>query len=169
MSADVPDWVHLTDDEELVWTGHPSLRPVAPILAFGVLLILVGIGLTSIAPPAFWYAPLVLVPVGLVIVVRWYLLRWAVKYAITSEEVYKKTGILSRDVTQLRLDRVQNTSFSQSLVERLLSYGDIRVDTAGSGATELVFEDINRPDEVNGIITRQLDEIGGGTGGRGGS
>lgn len=169
MASDVPEWVHLTDDEELLWVGHPSLRPVAPFLAFGVLLILVGLALTSVAPPGLWFVPLVLVPVGLVIVARWYLVRWAVKYAITSEEVYKKTGIISRDVTQLRLDRVQNTNFSQSLTERLFSYGDIRIDTAGTGDTELVFEDIDRPEKVNGIITRQLDEagVGGGTGSRG--
>ena len=168
MAPDAPEWIHLTDDEQLLWTGHPSLRPVAPFLVFGVLLILAGIALTTVAPPDLWFVPLVSVPVGLAIVARWYLARWAIKYAITSEEVYKKTGIISRDVTQLRLDRVQNTNFSQSLAERLLSYGDIRIDTAGTGATELVFEDIHRPEEVNGILTRQLDEVGvgGGMGGR---
>ncbi|PSP62915.1 hypothetical protein BRC77_08560 [Halobacteriales archaeon QH_8_64_26] len=170
MATDVPEWVHLTDEEDLLWSGHPSLRPVVPALAVGLGLIVAGFLLALLAspvpflPPSLWFVPLVLVPVGLLIVARWYLPRWAVRYTITSEEVYRKTGILSRDVTQLRLDRVQNTQLSQSFVERLLSYGDIRIDTAGTGGTELVFEGIDRPQEVNAILTEQLDEVGVGGG-----
>ncbi|PSP72944.1 hypothetical protein BRC86_10740 [Halobacteriales archaeon QS_3_64_16] len=170
MASDVPEWVHLTDEEELLWSAHPSLRPVAPLLALGLGLIVAGFLLALLASPvpflpsSLWFVPLALVPLGLVIIARWYLPRWAIGYAITSEEVYQKTGILSRDITQLRLDRVQNTKFSQSLVERLLSYGDVRIDTAGTGDTELVFVAVDHPEEVNRILTEQLDEVGVGEG-----
>jgi membrane protein YdbS with pleckstrin-like domain len=162
MASSVPDWVYLTDDEELLWVGHPSFRPIIPALVFGAGLVVLGLALTAIITDPIGYAPLVLTVIGVGVALRAYLERWAVRYAITTEEAYKKTGIVSRDVTQLRLDRVQNTNFSQSLLERALSYGDIRLDTAGTGGTELVFEDIDRPAEVIGIVNRRLSSIGAG-------
>lgn len=52
-------------------------------------------------------------------------------YVITDEEIYVKRGLISRDVTQVRLDRVQNTAYKQSVLERVLSFADVQVFTAG--------------------------------------
>lgn len=159
MAEDAPEWVHLTDDEKVLWSGHPSIRPVAPYIAFGLGLCVAGVALFAVVDPPTELFALALVPIGLWIAVRRYLERWAVQYVITSEEVYRKTGIVSRDVTQLRLDRVQNTGLSQSFLQRVFSYGDIRIDTAGTGDTELVFYDVANPDTINRILTQQLDRI----------
>lgn len=156
---DVPDWVTLTDGEEVVWSGRPSIYPIVSSLLAGALLVVGGFVLYNLLPAdlAFRWVAYLLVPVGLLLMAVAYVRHTATRYVVTSNEVYKKTGLFSRDVTSLRLDRVQNTSFTQSLGQRLLSYGDVNVDTAGSGGTEIVFEDVSDPQEVSSLLTRQLD------------
>ena len=99
------------------------------------------------------------VAIGISFITRAYLSHWSVYYILTTEEVYKKTGLLSRSVINIRLDRIQNTSFTQSFIERIMKYGTIEIDTAGTGGTELVLYAVPKPEEVNGQLTEQLDAI----------
>jgi uncharacterized membrane protein YdbT with pleckstrin-like domain len=77
---------------------------------------------------------------------------------ITSEEICVKHGLVSRDVTQIRIDRVQNTAYSQSVLERLCSFGDVEIYTAGSGTEDLVFRNVSRPERVKSVLTGLLSE-----------
>ena len=155
----LPEWVTLTDSEEIVWSGSPSLYPIASSLVVGVLLIVGGVLLRVLLPADFPFrrAAYLLVPLGMGLILVAYARHSSTHYVVTSNEVYKKTGLLSRNVTTLRLDRIQNTSFSQSLVQRVLSYGDVHIDTAGSGGTEITFESVSDPQDVSNLLTRQLD------------
>ncbi len=153
-------WLHLTPDEEVLWRGHQSAYRVVPVVAVGILLILLGAGLAGqdFLDPARWLA-LVLVPIGFAVAIPPFL-RWRSEwYVLTTEEVYHKNGILSQNVTQVRLDRVQNTACSQSLVERIFDYGDVTIHTAGTGTIDLVFENVSNPQDVNSLLTQQLDRV----------
>lgn len=156
----VPEWVTLGENEQVVWSGTPSLLLATGSLVGGFLVIVVGIALYGfLLPPDFefeWVAWL-LIPLGMALMAYAYLRHQSTRYVITTNEVYRKTGLFSREVTTLRLDRIQNTSFEQSLLERVLSYGDVNVDTAGSGGTEITFRAVSNPQEVSKLLTEQLD------------
>ncbi|WP_227357626.1 PH domain-containing protein [Haladaptatus salinisoli] len=155
-----PSWLHLTPDEEILWAGHRSVYYVLPAVTVGSLLILIGAGVTGsgILGGLGWIA-LLLVPIGFAVAVPPFL-RWRSEwYVLTTEEVYHKTGVFGQDVTQVRLDRIQNTTYSQSLVERVFNYGDVTIHTAGTGSVNLVFENIADPQRVNGLLTDQLDRV----------
>ncbi|MWG34058.1 PH domain-containing protein [Halomarina oriensis] len=156
----VPEWVTLGEGEEVVWSGTPSLLVAVRSLLVGALLVVAGIVVYGfLLTPEFefrWVAWL-LIPLGMLVVAVAYVHHRSTRYVITTNEVYRKEGLLSRQVTSLRLDRIQNTSFEQSLLERLLSFGDVRVDTAGTGGTEITFEAVSDPQEVSGLLTEQLD------------
>lgn len=155
--VEAPSWVTLTDDETLLWSSNPSLHELTSAFVFGLVLVLVGASLAALLPSFNWLG---VVPV-LAGVLTWlvaYARHRSVRYVITSEEVYRKEGLFSRQVTNLRLDRVQNTSFDQTFVERVLGYGDVRVDTAGSGTTEIILDGVPDPGYVAGLITEQLDD-----------
>lgn len=159
MSDRVPDWVTLTDGEEVVWTGGPTLLAAAGPIVGGALLVLAGLaGAGALTEPLRWLA-LAVAAVGLVVVAATYVRVQSTRYVLTSEEVYRKTGILSRRVTNLRLERIQDTSFSQSLLQRIFSYGDVHISTAGSTGAELRIEDVSDPQHVSAVITRQLDAL----------
>ncbi|MFC6837659.1 PH domain-containing protein [Halomarina ordinaria] len=156
-AREVPDWVTLGADESVVWSGHPSFYPVAMSLVVGAVLFVLGPISTVFLPDPWRLVGVVLVVAGLALIGWTYLSHRSTQYVITSNEVYKKTGLVSRQVTSLRMGRIQNTTFTQSFPQRLLSYGDVHIDTAGSGATEIVFESVTDPQRVSRLLTEQLD------------
>lgn len=152
-----PDWVELTEGEDVVWTGHPSWYVKTGSVVVALLLGAAGIAiLTLLSFPLAW-AGVALLLVGALIVLVGYARLRSVQYVITDEEVYLKTGVLSRKVTNVRFDRIQNTGFEQTLLQRLLSYGTVRVDSAGGGGTEIVLRSVPNPEHVNGLLTERLD------------
>lgn len=153
-----PSWLHLTPNEEVLWAGHRSVYRVLPVVTVGILLVLLGAGVTGsgVLGGVGWLG-LILIPVGFAIAIPPFL-RWRSEwYVLTTEEIYHKTGVFGQDVTQVRLDRIQDTACSQSLTERVFDYGDVAIHTAGSGTLDLVFENVVDPQQVNGLLTEQLD------------
>lgn len=157
----VPEWVTLGEDERVVWSGTPTLFLSAGSLLGGLLVAVAGVLLYAFVPAdvEFRWVALLLIPAGLALMAYAYVRHQSTRYVVTTNEVYRKEGLLSREVTSLRLDRVQNTSYEQSALERLLSYGDVRVDTAGTGGTEITFESVSNPQEISGLLTEQLDRV----------
>ncbi|WP_435078267.1 PH domain-containing protein [Halococcus sp. AFM35] len=155
---DVADWVTLTDGEEVLWQGHPSLRLITPSVVVGLVLALGGLALTVVLtdPPVRWL-PLLGVPLGIAVVAWAYVSVVSTRYVLTTEEVYRKNGIINQSVAQIRLDRVQNTTFSQSLTQRLFAYGDITIYTAGSDTMDITLADVPNPQQVNRHLTEALD------------
>lgn len=173
MRESIPEWVTLSDGEEIVWYGGPSVSRLAQDIVGAFVLAVVGVALVIAAPSGAFGAEfadvpylsramtlvgLALLAIGIALGMLIYLRYSAVGYVVTSEELYVKRGLVSRDVTTVRLERIQDTGFTQSTFERVLGYGDVTVATAGSGGVELRFEDVDDPAGVNNLISRQVDE-----------
>ena len=161
MSRSTPDWLHLTDDEQVVWESRPHPITMGSRLPLALVLVLVGFGLAGwgvteggVGFPALLGVGLALVGLGVALVQ--YVVWTHTRYVITSEELYKKRGIVSRDVTQFRIDRVQNTSLQQDVIGRVLGYGDLTIYTAGSGEPELTFERTPSPERASSALNEQL-------------
>lgn len=161
------DWLHLSDGEEVRWTGRPSRYTIAVALVAGVALAVAGLALAiwvrtwagATGNPAWLaYLPLLLSVAGLCWTTVTYLDWLRLLYVVTSEEIYVKRGFVSRDVTQVRLDRVQNTAFEQSILQRLLGYGDVRVYTAGTNTEDVLLESVPNPERVAAELTELLSD-----------
>lgn len=136
MSEADHSWLRLEDDEEVVWSGQPRLLGHAGTLLAGVVLTpVLGVGLALIA----WT----------------YLRVQHTTYAITTDRVVRKTGILSRTVTDLGHGKIQDTSYHQSLVGRYYDFGTVDVSTAGGSDVELRFSHVSDPLAVQ----ERLDEV----------
>lgn len=164
--TDVPDWVTMADGEQVIWQSKPSLIPAVASLVGEVILIGLGVAVLitgdiaslvglafdpgiSVLSLSFW----TLVGLGLVswggLGILSTGLQWAGKhYVVTTEEIYKKSGLISRSVKNTRLSDVQNTTFSQSVLGRLGSYGTVEVYTAGTAGREIGLENAPNPDSV---------------------
>src|SRR5207248_3188485 len=58
-------------------------------------------------------------------------LRWANrKYIVTNWRVIQIAGVFNKDVTDSSLEKVNDVKLEQSLLGRLLDYGDIEILTA---------------------------------------
>lgn len=155
------DWLHVRNSEEIQWMDRPSIYPTAAVLVItGVLSViciiisyLIGAGTFGLGiPPVFS-----LVPFGVIIIMltgaAWKLYNWKnTYYVLTTQEIYKKQGIISRNVTQIGHSQIQNTKFNQSILERLLSFSDISIYTAGTDMTEMVLQNVPNPSFVHDKI-----------------
>ena len=90
----------------------------------------------------------VLVVLALTLVVG-FLKRWATTYTITNRRLNIKRGIISREVQETRLERVQNVNTSQSVYQRVMRIGDVDFDTAASGGDyDFIFYGVADPADV---------------------
>lgn len=139
MSADPPafDWLTLEDDEELLWSSRPHRSSLVPASVVGI--------------------PLSLLLVGIPIVVGAYLTHRNTHYVVTDQGLYRKTGVLSRDVQKIGFEKVQNTSYSQSAVGSYFGYGNVDVSTAGSSGVEMRFQSVPDPDAVQRLINQRVN------------
>jgi|AntRauTorcE11898_2_1112593.scaffolds.fasta_scaffold19268_2 uncharacterized membrane protein YdbT with pleckstrin-like domain len=155
------DWLTLAEDETVEWTGRPSLFTIGPQLfgavivgslgAFGVAVL--GSALPRPLPAVVHFLPLLAaLSIFAVVLLRWY----RVEYVITSEAVYIKRGFLSRTVDQIRIGRIQNTTLSQSLRERLLGYGSVIAYTAGTDTMDIALQSVPNPARVNQTLSLQI-------------
>ncbi len=85
------------------------------------------------------------VVVFLVLVVVGQVRRIQTTYSITNQRLTIQTGILSRDLHQTRLERIQNVNSSQSLFERLLRVGTVDVRHRRRVAVRLLLPGRGRP------------------------
>lgn len=161
-SVENADWIHLSDEEEVLWTGRPSLHTILVAVVGGLLIAIAGVVFTVLLsravesrnlPALVGYLPLLLTVAGIAWAAIAYLNWVRLLYVITSSEIYVKYGLVSRDVTQIRLGRIQNTTFEQSILQRLLGYGDVRIYTAGSGTEDLLFDDVPDPETVTQLLS----------------
>jgi uncharacterized membrane protein YdbT with pleckstrin-like domain len=102
----------------------------------------------------------VLVVAVIAIVLAGHVKRSATDYVVTTQRLYIRRGILSKRVQQTRIDRVQNVSTEQSIVERILRVGTVDFDTAGTDDSEFRFVGISDPDAVVSAVDRAQREPG---------
>jgi len=131
------EWLTLDDGEEVLWASTPHKSSLVPALAIGI--------------------PLSFVLVGIPIIASAYLSFTNTNYVVTTRGLYRKRGILSRDVKQIGFDKVQNISYSQSAVGSSLGYGTVEISTAGSSGVELRFRSIPTPAEIQELISREIE------------
>jgi uncharacterized membrane protein YdbT with pleckstrin-like domain len=153
--------------EEIFFHGHPSWRSLALFHATGLVAALVTGVLAGIASRIadnsvqVGWVVIAVVIVFVVIVVVGQIRRLRTTYSITDQRLTIQTGILSRDVHQTRLERIQNVNSSQSLFERLLRIGTVDFDTAGESQFDFSFRGVSGPRGIVRTVDRALHELRG--------
>lgn len=152
---------HLTPDETLIVDIRPhwvSLVPAgAKALATVILWTLASsklggwvgtvAGYVTGAAAAFFTAAFV------VRVTKW----WFTHFAVTSERIIVRSGVVARKGIEIPLDRVNTVFFEQSALERLLRAGDIAVESASEQGRQTFF-DIKNPQLVQQTIYRAREQ-----------
>jgi uncharacterized membrane protein YdbT with pleckstrin-like domain len=151
--------------EEIFFHGHPSWRSLAAFYTKGLVAALLAGVIAGVATriaakhvQVGWVIAAVVV-VFLVLVLIGQIRRIQTTYSITNQRLTIQTGILSRDVHQTRLERIQNVNSSQSLFERLLRIGTVDFDTAGGGDYDFAFRGVADPNRVGQAVDRAIREI----------
>ena len=86
----------------------------------------------------------VLVVIALTVLIG-FVKRVATTYTITNRRLNIKRGIVSREIQETRLERVQNVNYRQSVYQRLMQIGDVDFDTAATDDYNFVFAGVADP------------------------
>jgi uncharacterized membrane protein YdbT with pleckstrin-like domain len=156
-----PDKV-LTDGEEVVAALHPhALSVVWPVVRL-LLVIAAASFVMAMIPAGSDQGVLRLVLLGvavlliLVTVVR-PLMRWrTTHYVITTHRLLYRTGVLTRSGRDIALSRITDVSFSQTLWERIIRSGTLRITSAGEGAT--VLYRVPDSERVQTLLNHMIEE-----------
>jgi membrane protein YdbS with pleckstrin-like domain len=157
----------LGQDEDVLAEFRPHWRVLLPALAWAMLLAAGGgVALAALDEPwdlvALGVAPVLWLLVAARAVLRW----WFTSYVLTTERIIVRRGMVARSGTEIPLENIVNVLFAQRVLERLLGYGDVIVESAGSqGQSRLV--DVPDPQGFQSEIyrareLRSLHFAGGG-------
>jgi uncharacterized membrane protein YdbT with pleckstrin-like domain len=150
----------LTEGEEIVTTFRPHWKLL--FMPFVWLVAgLVALGLIFTVVPGSATVDLVLtvaVLIGLLFLVVKPLVDWFfTRYALTTERLISRRGVIARSGIEIPLENINNVNFSQTLFERLLAAGDLLIESAGETGQSR-FSNIPRPDEFQSELYRVREE-----------
>jgi membrane protein YdbS with pleckstrin-like domain len=158
----VPISRRLLDDGEEVLV---DLRPHWLFLFGPLVCTLVAVAAAVTVAVAFPKAPLAvawLLAAAVALPALWLafrLARWfATSLVVTSERLVLRTGVMTRDLVQIRLARIAEVHARQGLLQRLLGTGRLVVEVY-DGARPLFIDDVRRPRALQRVINRRLDEL----------
>lgn len=151
----------LGEDESVVLDTHPHWKLlVLPTLELLVVLTVAGFMLAVVEPSWGKWA---VVGVGLLLVLVLFgvpFLRWRTTHIIiTTKRVVTRVGILTRTGRDVPLTRVNDVSFSETLLERVLRCGTLTVESAGERG-QVVLNDVPRVAEVQRTLYELTERAG---------
>ena len=143
-----PMALNLSPGEQVIFQGHPSWRAILGFYLKGILVAAIVGVISSLfqASTATVYL-IVLVIVALTVLIG-FVKRVATTYTITDRRLNIKRGIVSREVQETRLERVQNVNYKQSVYQRMMQIGDVDFDTAAGDDYNFIFSGVASPQDV---------------------
>jgi uncharacterized membrane protein YdbT with pleckstrin-like domain len=152
--------------EQVFFHGHPSWRGILSFYFRGLLLaILAGViaGVVTAIAGSSVNIPIVAAAVVVVfafVLVAGFIKRFFTKYTITNRRLTIETGILSKEMHQTRLERVQNVNTTQTVMDRILRVGRVDFDTAAESGFNFAFIAVASPHQIVKVVDQAIHEFG---------
>jgi uncharacterized membrane protein YdbT with pleckstrin-like domain len=148
-----PMSLNLHPDEQVIFEGHPSWRAILGFYLKGVLVAVILGVIAKLASGDGTAFLVILVVLALTLLIG-FVKRVATTYTITNRRLNIKRGIVSKEVQETRLERVQNVNYRQSVYQRLMQIGDVDFDTAATDDYNFVFAGVADPGDVVQSVDR---------------
>lgn len=144
----------LADHERLILDLRPHwIALVAPVLVAVLILVAEILLFALFDPPAVvrWIAIVGGVVLAVAFPLRW-LLAWLTShFVVTTDRVIHRSGWLAKRAMEIPLERINDVRFEQSVLERIVGAGDLRIESGGEFGQNH-FTDIRRPEDVQKLI-----------------
>jgi uncharacterized membrane protein YdbT with pleckstrin-like domain len=146
---------YLNEGEEIILDLRPHwfylVGPGAALVAALVLALLVRDRSEWLLFPVLALA---------VVALLWFLGRYArwvtTNFVLTSDRLIYRSGVVSRQGREIPLERLNDVSFHQSLLQRLLGAGDLLVESGGERGQEQ-FGSFAHPQDTQNEIHRAIE------------
>ena len=81
--------------------------------------------------------------------------RWTTEYAVTDKKVLAKKGLISRNVDELRISKVEGCDVLQGIQGRVMGYGTLIF--SGTGSQKVMFEMVPDPLSIKKQVDRSIN------------
>jgi len=155
----------LADHEELIFEKRPHWIALVPAVLWTVVL-LIALLLGYRALDAIFdnnsttpKSVLALVVTGLwvffalVAYMRW---RFTL-FVLTTDRLITRSGVIAKHSKEIPLERINDVTFTQSVVERMLGAGDLLLDSSGDLGPARITA-VQKPEEVQLIIYKETEK-----------
>ncbi|MBD3318889.1 PH domain-containing protein [Candidatus Woesearchaeota archaeon] len=153
-------------------TWHVLKNAIFIVLLSGIITSLAGFFIAA-SKPDWLVAFLIFMAVSTVLII---LLNWMLRtiiykkeeYIIDDDRVYHRSGSLFSDqTTELNIRNITHVTMLVPYIEhRLFKTGTISIQSAGSGAAEVVLESVNKPDTLYEAVQTAMRKKGFGLKGK---
>lgn len=130
---------HLQKDERIELSGSPVWAGYWIVFLLALLLI--------------WTFIFPILLIGFVV-----LHKKSSKYVVTDKRVAARVGIISENFKSSTFKHITSLKVRQGLIGRIFNYGDLIIDTAGSGTdVEFRWGHIQNPIKVKNLIEQHIE------------
>jgi membrane protein YdbS with pleckstrin-like domain len=151
------------DDEQVVLVLHPHWKTLVRPVLVAVILVIAALVVEVVIPSGKYAAVgrLAVAVVALLALMLWLigpLLRWRLTtYELTTRRLRVRTGVLTRRGRDIPLARVNDVSFEQGPLDRLLGCGRLVVESAGEHG-QITLTEIPHVEEVHATLFRLVED-----------
>jgi uncharacterized membrane protein YdbT with pleckstrin-like domain len=152
-----------TGDEQLVLLLHPHWKTLIRPILVAVLVVAIALVAEALIPSGS-SAPAIRGGVGVVAVLVLMvllivpLLRWrTTTYELTTKRLRTRFGIVTRRGRDIPLTRINDVSFEQGVLDRLLGAGRLVVESAGEHG-QIVLTDIPHVKDVQATLFQLAED-----------
>lgn len=154
----------LGENEEVVLVAHQSWVVLLWDALVNLVIALVILALAAIVfgwtqgqPLSLGLALLLLIPLGRFI---WQFIRWQNReYIVTNRRVIQVEGTINKNVIDSSLEKVNDVRMSQSVLGRMLNYGDVEILTASDLGSNM-FQRIGSPIKFKTAMLNEKEKLG---------
>jgi uncharacterized membrane protein YdbT with pleckstrin-like domain len=99
-----------------------------------------------------WLAGILLIVAAVWLFIAWFR-RWTTEIAVTDRRIIYKRGFIRRRTIEMHLDKVESVDVDQTILGRILNYGDILIRGVGVGIEPL--KNVDSPIEFRNHVTAE--------------
>ena len=131
----------LQPDEKLLYSTNVHWIFYLPAIAAWIVALALFLGSQMFVTETPMLLCLALAVIAALVALYWMLRawfhRWTTETDVTNLRVVHKTGFIKRRTFEMSLDKVESVDVNQSILGRILNYGDVMVRGVGEGAERI--------------------------------
>ena len=85
-------------------------------------------------------------------------LRWqSTRFVLTTDRLITRSGVIAKHSREIPLERINDVTFTQSVVERFLGAGDLLIESAGERGQSRI-RSVRKPEDIQLLIYKTTEE-----------
>lgn len=154
----------LADHEKVIFELKPHWVALVPSVLWSIALMVIAIVaynfVYDIDGTYAWWE----LTITVVLLLAWFVLsilpalRWYFTlFVLTTDRLITRSGIIAKHSKEIPLERINDVTFSQSVMERFLGAGDLMLESAGErGQTRIA--NVRNPEQVQLTIFKESEK-----------